>query len=298
VTFPLNGIPYVQTINITNDVAPVIDAQADQVFMSSNVDCSSGDISFSRSGSDDCTATSDLVWTYEITSTNGFTQSGTGNTISGVFQTGIYSITWSLSDGCNNTTTDVQQMEIVNTKVPIPVCMNGISISLDGMSGTVELWASDIDGGTYHPCNNAFSISLFADGSSAPLTFGCGNLGVQLVNLYAIDTGTGLGDFCIATVTIQDPLEACNSMMLTVSGEVYTELYEEVEDVKVELAANMPHEMTDELGYYAFGQMPEGGSYDVLPSKNDNHLNGINTLDLIKMQRHILGLESLDRASI
>ena len=40
--------------------------------------------------------------------------------------------------------------------------------------------------------------------------------------------------------------------------------------------------------------MPVGGDYNVVPSKDDDHLNGVSTLDLILIQRHILGIDNLD----
>lgn len=111
-----------------------------------------------------------------------------------------------------------------------------------------------------------------------------------------IDNQTGFGDFCVGTVEVQDPFNACAPpvMMLTVSGEVKTETQQSVEEVKVELSATDPFEMTDAQGNYAFENMPAGGDYNVLPSKDDDHLNGVSTLDLILIQRHILGIEELD----
>ena len=53
----------------------------------------------------------------------------------------------------------------------------------------------------------------------------------------------------------------------------------------------MPNELTDGEGLYAFPDMPMGGNYLVQPTKNTEHLNGVSTLDLILIQRHILGLE-------
>ena len=110
-----------------------------------------------------------------------------------------------------------------------------------------------------------------------------------------IDNQTGFGDFCVGTVEVQDPFNACAPpvMMLTVSGEVKTETQQSVDEVKVELSATDPFEMTDAQGNYAFENMPAGGDYNVLPSKDDDHLNGISTLDLILIQRHILGIEEL-----
>ena len=39
--------------------------------------------------------------------------------------------------------------------------------------------------------------------------------------------------------------------------------------------------------------MPTGGKYDVIPTKNTGILDGVSTMDLIFIQRHILGIESL-----
>jgi len=52
--------------------------------------------------------------------------------------------------------------------------------------------------------------------------------------------------------------------------------------------------MTDQSGFYTFSNMPFGGQYIVNPVKDDNHLQGITTLDLVMMQRHILAKELLD----
>jgi len=49
-----------------------------------------------------------------------------------------------------------------------------------------------------------------------------------------------------------------------------------------------------EDGEYAFADMPMYENYQILPEKNDNYLNGVSTLDLILIQRHILGIQALD----
>jgi len=57
---------------------------------------------------------------------------------------------------------------------------------------------------------------------------------------------------------------------------------------------NVAPEVTDLTGGYAFGSMPTGGAYQVAPQKDDDYLFGVSTLDLIMIQRHILGIELLD----
>src|SRR5690606_5391092 len=40
--------------------------------------------------------------------------------------------------------------------------------------------------------------------------------------------------------------------------------------------------------------MPHGGAYEVRPYLNREHKKGVSTLDLISLQKHLLGLKELD----
>ncbi|MBK8484878.1 MAG: hypothetical protein IPL31_11190 [Saprospiraceae bacterium] len=53
---------------------------------------------------------------------------------------------------------------------------------------------------------------------------------------------------------------------------------------------------TDIEGKYAFNQIANGQTMTVMPSKTDGWLNGVTTADIVKIQRHILGLEPLSSA--
>ena len=139
VTFPTDG-PYVQTITITNDVAPDILPQEDLVFSSNNIDCESGELAIIREATDDCTPAASIAWSYSVTDINGRAVSVDveGNTLPGnspelnaTFIAGTYTLAWTACDGCGNCSTSRQHLEVVNTKSPIPICMNGLSVSLD-----------------------------------------------------------------------------------------------------------------------------------------------------------------------
>ena len=52
--------------------------------------------------------------------------------------------------------------------------------------------------------------------------------------------------------------------------------------------------MTDQSGKYTFSNLAKLNDYEIKPEKNTGHLDGITTLDLVIMQRHILGLKTLD----
>ena len=297
--FPLSG-PFVQTIKIENDVAPVIDSQSDFVFDSANIDCESGQITLNRTATDDCTTSENLRWTFIIvdadgspvtSDVSGIPLSGNEPNLSGAFSTGNYTVNWTVCDGCGNCSTVTQNFEVINTKPPVPICHNGVSITLDD-DGSAEFWAEDIDAGSFHLCENPISIGFDAEAVQQGLTFDCTDIGTQNINLYVRDVNTGITDFCVGVVEVQDPLNACivSNNTVVIQGEVFTSQLEFVEDVVVDLSKTANFDMTNEDGEYAFVNMPIGGNYDVIPSKNGDDSNGVNTIDLIRIQRHILGL--------
>jgi hypothetical protein len=52
--------------------------------------------------------------------------------------------------------------------------------------------------------------------------------------------------------------------------------------------------VTDTLGRFVFENVAGGGSYSVLPERDINDLNGITTLDMVLISKHILGIQSLN----
>ena len=83
-----------------------------------------------------------------------------------------------------------------------------------------------------------------------------------------------------------------------IAGMIETESGEGVVEVEVKLEAALPEyprtAMTDASGYYEFIDAAINADYQLSASKDVDYLNGVSTLDLVKIQRHILGLESLN----
>ena len=47
--------------------------------------------------------------------------------------------------------------------------------------------------------------------------------------------------------------------------------------------------MTDATGQYTFTNVPTADAYTIRPERNDDHMNGVSTLDLVRIQKHLLG---------
>ncbi len=129
--------------------------------------------------------------------------------------------------------------------------------------------------------------------SSAKL-YTCSNVGANTENMSVWDAA-GNTDFCTVTLNVQAN-SGCSGSRL--AGNVSTEANEMVGDVVVVLE-NMDDKesksrFTDNSGHYEFSSVKQNVPYRITPEKNDDAINGVSTLDLVLIQRHILQLEYLN----
>ncbi|MDB4175578.1 HYR domain-containing protein [Flavobacteriaceae bacterium] len=115
---------------------------------------------------------------------------------------GATTITLTASDGFN-TANCTFEIEVQNTTTPNAVCSAPFNLPLNA-DGNATLTPSQVDGGSNAYCDIAsMSIDI--------TTFNCDDLGPHPVTLTIIDTN-GNTSSCTTTVTITDPLFACNEL--------------------------------------------------------------------------------------
>ncbi|HPI08959.1 MAG TPA: HYR domain-containing protein [Saprospiraceae bacterium] len=122
---------------------------------------------------------------------------------------------------------------------------------------------------------------------------------------YALTANSVTVAGCIANISastsfVVDAVSA--ACQLSVAGAIATEAGYTVKNVAVDLnnaVGTVPlfdfSGTSDTLGQYKFTDMvPVAANGDIVPYKNDNHLNGVTTFDLVLISKHILGLSPLD----
>lgn len=324
---------WVQVIKINDPVGPEITSSCDRVSVCTyDADCLDGPIELGATATDNCTDL--LKWTYQIDVDNdgifnaSLTTSGVGNSIdaSGTYPVGSHRILYTFEDKCGNVVSCEQLFDIVNCKAPTPYCLNGLAVDLmpvdennDGEidGGSVVLWATDFDAGSYHPCTESydtvyisFDPVVFDENGNTTLPngkkilvnngkeFTCETLGDQSVNIYAAvvtPQDSIIQAYCTTFVNVQDNMGACVNMKAEIDGGITTIADEYLANAEVELiGSELSVAVSNEEGHYAFPSMPFGGQYIVNPIKNDDYTNGVSTLDLVMIQRHILGIEDLN----
>ncbi len=300
---------YQQVIKIINSMPPTI-SNCDLLEVCTVNDACNADVVATITGGDDCTAVAELSYTYQLDIGNDgtFNESGVGNTVSETLDIGTHRILWSVEDGCGNITTCTQMIQVNDCKLPTAYCLNGLSTTIGAGKATVTILATMFDNGSEDNCTaqEDLQISFSSDVNNTSMTFSCADLpnGIQetiTVEMWVTDE-FGNQSFCTTNLLLQDLHDECEDVILLnaeIAGKVTTEEEEGVNEVLINVQ-NMdtgePYNMmTDTIGTYVFPDpMPTENQYSIIPEKNTDHDNGLSALDLITIQRHLLGMDTLD----
>ncbi len=317
---------YIQIIKVNNTVDPTFEGDPCQPKSVCTFDpsCSGGFIELIAEATDDCT---DLLdWSAEIdinddgSFDNAYYRSGTDTIAdaSGVYPVGWHSVLWTFEDKCGNKISCEQPFHIFNCKAPTPYLINGLAVDLMPVDtdndnipdwGMVEIWANDFDQGSSHACGYDVVLSFSEDWTDTGMIFDCNTLGEQSVSIYVtvvdengdpllLPDGSILQAWAETFIDVQDNMEVCpegGGMLVNIQGRIATEEDMVVDNVEVELlGSELNKEMSDLDGLYAFPEMATGGEYTVDPTRDIDDIAGVSTLDLLLIQKQILGLDDLD----
>ncbi len=104
---------------------------------------------------------------------------------------------------------------------------------------------------------------------------------------------------CEQQIQVGDLPYACAPPVQTISGRVQTEDNKGIQGVLITLAGDSPlsgpfvdYALTQANGSYTFS-IPASATFEVTPSFDGDHLNGVTTLDLLLINKHILAVEPL-----
>src|SRR5690606_37307137 len=109
-------------------------------------------------------------------------------------------------------------------------------------------------------------------------------------------------DFCVVTLQLGDNQNACggNAGLGVVSGEMQTPSGKKLLGATAILTNVLPEAVkattTDANGNFVFNNVIFHQDYELEGVKNDDYANGVSTLDLVLIQRHILAIDQLNNA--
>ena len=306
---PSNGgvWQYTQIIKVSNFNAPVFASQCADITVDGTGSGCTGSVQLEADADDDCTPDDELEWSYVIDVFNDGNSAndlyGSSSSVNRPIAFGYHKITWTVEDKCGNISMCMQNFTVEDTKPPTPYCIGGITTVIMPTSGTITIWAVDFDLGSQDNCPGPLTFGIRPVGTNGTpqsgWTFDCDDVGVHDVEIWVYDNFDN-ADYCNTKISIQANNGSCggDGTSLMIAGAVSRESTETVEEVQVTLHGEGQelenYYMTDLDGHYEFHNINPEEEYEVSATRDDDYLNGVSTLDIVLIQKHILGLSTFD----
>ncbi len=245
-----------------------------------------------------------------------------------------HKVTWKVVDGCGNITTCTQNFSVADKKKPSPYCLSLSSALMKNGQvelWAVDFNVGSSDNCTSksnllytfdeaNPVLTKINQSHYFKGAGIEATlaeynagnaqkwipstkssgkiFGCSSLPSVDVKMTVWDEKLNF-EFCMVKLSLLDNQGACGPVQATtVSGRMVSNNGQSVKNAEVVLDNGVPEllksTVTNASGDYTFNNATMHYDYTIAGKKTDDYLNGVSTLDLVMIQRHILGLDKLD----
>jgi hypothetical protein len=208
---------------------------------------------------------------------------------------GIYHVTYTAKDNCNNQSICLATFHVRDAKKPTVYCQGLMVELMNSTPPMVPVKAIQLDKGSKDNCGGPLKYSFSSDVTDTLRIYGCADSGMVKVQLWVTDT-SGNQDFCQTFIEIQDNMDHCgDGLVVNVGGTISNAANQPVSNVAVNLSGQGNGSFnTGANGSYQFANIPAGYDLTVTPYKDDNPLNGVTTYDLVLISRHILGIQPLD----
>lgn len=286
-----------QYIMIKNSEAPVFDSTACENQIICFGDGCEGIVSLSAIATDDKTLPGNILYGYTIRDTSGLViSSGQGNTYTDTLEGGIYDVVWTAADRCGNVGTCAYQIQVKDCSAPTPIAVSGLITSLM-QSGMVWADAAKFNNSSVDNCtpDNLLIFSFSPDTDSTRRAFTCADLGENVVEMWVTDAD-GNQSFVETFLTIEDNQLACPNAIsddpVRIAGRVTTDEQTAISNARVRISGpELSKEViTTEEGKFAFEDLAMYNDYEITVEKMDEALEGLTALDIVLIQRHILGI--------
>jgi len=227
------------------------------------------------------------------------------------FEVGTYDVSVVAADGCGNTDTTQFEVSVTDTVALDVICIKLI-VNIDTSTLMVDVPA-ELNVNIVGNCDEEADMYITYDSvdlSNTLMTFDCDDVGLFIgVDIFAWEIVNGdtlpfdlvpsdtsaIINLCKGEIEVRDTLDACPTTIIGIAGTINTPDGVGIPDYSLTLhGSGLDPAMSNTDGEYAFPSMPTGGSYVISTYNNNDIMNGVNTLDVILIQRHILGLAPFD----
>lgn len=296
----------IQEIKISNEVAPTLAACKDTIVCSYADNCGPALWEYQISASDDCTLAEDMMYTWRIDSNqDGLPDHyGSAASIARNLAMGSHSVSITVEDRCGNATSCDFVVQVVDCKRPTPYCKSSITSVVMPTTGSLSIRAQDFDFGSSDNCDGPLYYSFTADIADSTKVLTCADLesgantAVSL-EMWVTDQ-SGNNDVCTVEFILQDPNDACpDTGSRSISGTIQSWDGKILDSIEVHYASadGQDKGMVWAIdGDYQIDGLSREKTYSITPNRSGMDAEGVSTLDLVLVQRHILHFQRFDNA--
>lgn len=294
---------YIQEIKIMDTVAPVLTGLVDTIVFIQSPACQPGQVILPNITASDCGSISNLTiyYTIDFNADGQIDVQQNGNNASGLYPLGRHLICFYANDSCHNTGALKTIIDVRDGKAPAATAIYGLSSSLIQMAAgpMVSITARSFNLKSTDNCTAdgdlRFSFSL--DLNDTLRTFTCDSIGKRDIHLYVWDLEGNVNNVT-TFIVIDDVDKLCPTSIqnISISGLVQTKNNQFVKSASANIFVdNKAYSVAaDKNGYYSFRNIPANKYFKLGIISNQPDPTGISTADIIKIQRHILGIELLE----
>ena len=296
----------IQHITLTDNEAPaVLDCPSDLTVIDSDDNCSEL-VVLQLLASDNCSLSEDLIISYSIDLEDdgqGTPITGNGSDATDIFPTGTHRISWTVVDRCGNVNNLCSyRFTISNPFDPRFSGTQNVSINIQNNGSTATLTTANVGAAVSENCSESLSFSFAENEIIDQIVYDCSDIpnGVSTTiqqNLYVTGPQGNQRAFELS-VFLTDNNDVCpdvNDGASVIIGKISDENNVIVQSVAVRLfdvtSGTSEVLTTNENGEYRFDNVSPTHRYTVSPQLTGNDALGVSSIDLVLMQRHILGLQ-------
>jgi hypothetical protein len=213
--------------------------------------------------------------------------------------------TWTLVNACTNERTIADQVIVVTDNPPVIACKTNVTATLSATTRNATVTAQSLVASLTDACTPTNSLMVriqrMTNGmpwpDSVQVTFNCNDIGTLPVEILVKDE-SGMMSKCQATVVITDPNTVCRApTQPAIIGKIETEEGRPiVSNVMLKSDITPTIWQFNRASSYNFTGMPRGDDCALTPSRDTDLLNGVTTLDVALMSRHILDIQPIKSA--
>lgn len=223
-----------------------------------------------------------------------------GANASGIYPLGRYEVIFTVTDGCNHVAKDTVIVEVVDKIAPVIGCR---TVKRDiQINDSAKVTARDLLLPSYHDnCTpgNMLSISFSVNDPNDTCRYlPCSQHkkfpdSLWPFNVFVKDKSGNLAQ-CMARLDVDDPNGFCNNLTgdkVSVSGLISAPGKRMLNDVIVNDMMSHAYSMSNSEGKFEIHGIRSGDKVVLQPSGSSDWLENISTQDIIRIQKHILGVD-------